>query len=87
MEINLFVEGLPPAKDGSDSIFNPTHSRYPRVIALLEKVKQTLEDSQWNRTEKGQVGLELIIEAPGRDPGRCHKLSRRRRGRVTSQPS
>lgn len=65
MEISLIVDGLPPAKDGSRSIFNPANSHRRRVDVLLKKVRQTLEGSpRWNRTEKRHVGLELIIETP-----------------------
>ncbi len=70
MELNLEIEGLPPAKDSSLSIFNTEHGHHQRVINLLKQVQQTLKNSQWNPTERGQIGLELVVsESPTGIPG------------------
>ena len=64
MEINLIVDGSPPAKDSGLSIFNQKHSRHPLVITLLRKAQQALGNSQWNPKERRSVGLEVIaVEA------------------------
>ena len=60
-EISLEVEGLPPAKDSSTSIFNQENRHHQRVISLLKQVQQALKHSQWNPTERRVVGLELVI--------------------------
>ena len=59
-EISLIVEGLPPAKDGANSIFNAKHGHHPRVVNLLRAAKQTLVESHWNPTEGRRIGLELV---------------------------
>ena len=65
-EISLNVDGLPPAKDGADSIFDSEHGHHCRVVGLLEEAKQALGDSQWDPTESRPIGLELVmIEPPG----------------------
>ena len=64
-EISLNVDGLPPMKDGANSIFNPKHRHHCRVVDLLQKAKQALGDSQWDPTESGPIGLDLVISAPG----------------------
>ena len=65
-EICLTVAGLPPPKDGGDSIFNVHHRSHGRVVELLREVERALEGAQWDRDERGPVGLELVVvEAPG----------------------
>lgn len=59
-EISLIVESSPPAKDGANSIFNQKHSHHPRVVNLMRAAKQSLDDSDWNPTEKRRIGLELV---------------------------
>ena len=66
----MTIRGLPPAKDSSNSIFNKNHSHHPRVIALLQKVQQGLDDSEWNPAERRRVGIELVMtETPNGLPG------------------
>ena len=66
----MTVGGLPPAKDSANSIFNKKHSHRPRVIALLQKVQQGLNNSEWNPAERRRVGLELVMtETPNGLPG------------------
>ena len=60
-EVSLIVEGLPPAKDGANSIFNAEHGHHPRVVDLLQEAQQALADSHWNPTERGRIGLELVM--------------------------
>lgn len=68
-EISLTVTDWPPAKDGAISIFNPKHPHHSRVVDLLQKAKQALDDSQWDPTESRPIGLELVISTPGGIPG------------------
>ncbi len=69
-EIRLTTNGLPPAKNTAISIFNPSHPHHPRVIALLHGVKEALDSSSWNPTERRHIGLELVItETPNGMPG------------------
>ena len=63
-EISLEVEGLPPAKDSSTSIFNQENSHHQRVITLLKQLQQALKCSHWNPIERRVVGLELVIGNP-----------------------
>ena len=64
MDISLTVCGQPPSKGTSRSVFNKEHGQPDRVIALLHKVKQALEDTQWEPEEQRQVGLSLVIVEP-----------------------
>lgn len=69
-EISLNVGGLPPAKDGANSIFNQKHRHHSRVVDLLREARQTLDDSHWNPTEGRRIGLEFVMaETPGGIPG------------------
>ncbi len=69
-EIRLTTNGLPPAKNTAISIFNPSHPHHPRVIALLHKVKEALDSSSWDPTERRRVGIELVMtETPDGFPG------------------
>ena len=69
-ELSLIVEGLPPAKDGANSIFNAKHGHHCRVVELLRMAKQALADSHWDTTERRRIGLELVMsEAQGGIPG------------------
>lgn len=61
-EISLEVEGLPPAKNSSTSIFNQDNPHHQRVISLLKQVRQALKFSQWQPTEQSQIGLELTMK-------------------------
>ena len=61
MEISLTIKGLPPAKDGATSIFNKQHRHHIRVVDLLRMAKHPLDNSQWNRTENRDIGLELVM--------------------------
>ena len=63
-EICLVVAGLPPAKDGGNSIFNRNHGHHGRVIDLLRKVKEALCNAQWNPIERRHIGLELVVKTP-----------------------
>ena len=63
-EIRLIVAGLPPAKDGGYSIFNPSHGHHDRVIDLLRKAKESLGNAQWNPIERRYIGLELVVQTP-----------------------
>ena len=61
-EIGLTVKGLPPIKGSSRSIFNPKNPPYyTRAVRLLERMQQTLRDSQWDTKERRSLGLELTI--------------------------
>ena len=61
-EIGVTVEGLPPIKGSSNSIFNPNNPPYyARSIRLLERMQQTLRGSQWDPREQRLLGLELTI--------------------------
>ena len=63
-EIRLVVAGLPPAKDGSKSIFNRNHGHHSRVIDLLYSVKEALGSAQWTPLESRHIGLELVVQTP-----------------------
>ena len=65
-EICLTVAGLPPPKDGGYSIFNVHHRNHCRVVELLREAERALEGAQWDRDERGPVGLDLVVvEGPG----------------------
>ena len=65
-EICLTVAGLPPPKDGGDSIFSVRHRNHGRVVELLREAERALEGAQWDRDEREPVGLELVVvEGPG----------------------
>ena len=65
-EIRLPVEGLPPPKDGGNSIFNEGHRNHGRVVELLRAAERALEGAEWDLEESGPVGLELVVvETPG----------------------
>ena len=59
--ICLSVEGWPPKKNTAKSLFAKDHPDSLSVINLLSKANQALHDSQWNPTERRQVGLELVM--------------------------
>ena len=60
-KISLSVEGWPPKKNTAKSLFAEGHPDSLCVINLLRKVKQALGDSEWNPTERRQIGLELVM--------------------------
>ena len=60
-EINIDVQGRPPAKSETLSLFGKTHRHADRVITLLRQVKQAIVHSTWDRNENRRLGLELLI--------------------------
>ncbi|MXY98017.1 MAG: hypothetical protein F4Z29_09780 [Gemmatimonadetes bacterium] len=61
-EIVVRVDGWPPAKDGSKSIFNPEHPRHPLVRALLAAAGDAIAASGWRCLGSGvPIGLELVV--------------------------
>lgn len=89
-EIIVRVDGWPPAKDGTDSIFNPRHRRHPLVRDLLSTAGDAIANSGWRRVESPvAVGLELVVSGRaalvgGADPanyigGVCDVLQAKRR--------
>ncbi len=66
----MSVEGWPPKKNTAKSLFAEGHPDSLCVINLLRKAKQALGDSEWNPTERRQIGLELVMaETPDGIPG------------------
>ena len=62
--ICLSVEGWPPKKNTAKSLFAERHPDARCVTNLLHKVKQALDDSEWNPTELRQIGLEIVLAEP-----------------------
>ena len=60
-EIRLTVAGLPPPKDGGNSIFSERHRNHARVVDLLRAAGLAISGTQWNLREEGKVGLELVV--------------------------
>ena len=60
-EINLMVAGVPPPKDGSNSIFNEGHRNHDRVIQLLHEARRALDRTEWDPKERGNIGIELVM--------------------------
>lgn len=61
-EIVVRVDGWPPAKDGTNSIFNPKHTRHPLVRDLLSAAGDAIADSGWRRVRAPvPIGLELVV--------------------------
>ena len=63
-EIRLVAAGLPPAKDGGNSIFNKNHGHHGRGTDLLRKAKEVLGNAQWNPIERRHIGLEVVVQTP-----------------------
>lgn len=64
-EITVEVQGLPPAKDGANSIFGVNHGHGPRVLALLEAAQQGLgERPDFIPIESGPVAVDVVLYAP-----------------------
>ena len=78
-EVQLNVNGYPPAKDGGSSIFDEGHPQHHDVVLLWAAAQRALDEvpgPQWNRDERRPVGLELgIVEDANsplrRDPINC----------------
>ena len=60
-EINIDVQGSPPAKSETLSLFGKTHRHADRVVTLLRQVKQSIAHSSWDRNEHRRLGLELLV--------------------------
>lgn len=71
-EIVVRVDGWPPAKDGTNSIFNPKHPRHPLVRDLLSAAGDAIAVSGWRRVERHlPIGLELVVSRPAALDGRA----------------
>jgi hypothetical protein len=70
-EITLEVQGLPPAKDGANSIFKAGHGHGVRVRALLEAAARALEEQpEFEPVKDGPVAMEVLLYPPvGGVPG------------------
>ena len=70
-QITLTVDGWPPKKSEAKSLLSKEHGDRDCVVNLLRAVMQATNGSQWDRTEKRPVGLELVVKAdtPDRIPG------------------
>lgn len=63
--VTIEVEGDPPAKDGSNSIFKAGHTRGPFVRALLVAARRALEERpDFVPIESGPVGMDVVVYAP-----------------------
>ena len=60
-EILLTVAGLPPPKDGGNSIFSERHRNHGRVVDLLRTAGHALIGTEWNPRVEGHIGLELVV--------------------------
>jgi hypothetical protein len=67
-QISFDVLGLPPAKDGADSIFGADHGHTPRVRRLLEAVRQARDEQAFVPISQGRVGLEVVVRASADQP-------------------
>ena len=71
-EIVVRVDGWPPAKDGSKSIFSPDHPRHPLVRTLLSEAGNAIAVSGWRRVERHlAIGLELVVSKSTAFDGRA----------------
>ena len=71
-EITVRVGGWPPAKDGGNSIFNPSHGRHPRVRDLLSAAGDAIAVSGWRRVKSPlPIGLELVVSRRAALDGRA----------------
>jgi hypothetical protein len=70
-EITVEAQGLPPAKDGANSIFKAGHGHGVRVRALLEAAARALEErAAFEPVKDGPVAMEVLLYAPaGGVPG------------------
>ena len=59
--IRLTVAGLPPPKDGGNSIFSERHRNHSLVVELLRAAGRALSGAEWNPEEEGHIGLELVM--------------------------
>ena len=57
----MTVAGLPPPKDGGNSIFSERHRNHGRVVDLLRTAGRALIGTEWNPREEGHIGLELVV--------------------------
>lgn len=60
-EINVDVQGFPPAKNEAKSLFAKNHKYADRVITLLRQVKQEIDHSTWCRNKKRRLELKLLL--------------------------
>ena len=60
-EFLLTVAGLPPPKDGGNSIFSERHRNHGRVVDLLRTAGHALIGTEWNPRVEGHIGLELVV--------------------------
>ncbi len=61
--ISFDVRGLPPFKDYSSSIKNPTHPRYSSFVTLRQAATHAMQGRAWYH---GKVKVDLEIHAPSK---------------------
>src|ERR1039457_2030956 len=63
-QISFDVLGLPPAKDGANSIFGAGHGYGPRVRLLLEAAWQACNEQAFVPIDAGHVSRDVVVRAP-----------------------
>ncbi len=66
-DISLSVSGYPPTKNEAKSLLSADHSQFPRVIALLKAVAESLAEGAESFGER-RIGLELVVTGPSDAP-------------------
>ncbi len=67
-QISFDLLGLPPAKDGANSIFGAGHDHGPRVRLLLEAARQARDHQAFVPIGEGHVALEVVMRASAGQP-------------------
>jgi len=63
-QLSFDVSGLPPVKDGANSIFGLGHGHGPRVRLLLEAARQARDAQFFLPIHEGSVALDVVVRAP-----------------------
>ena len=63
-EIEIRVDGWPPAKSEARSMFAAGHPHASRVRELLEAARGAVRDQPWELLEHRPVGLEVVVVEP-----------------------
>lgn len=65
-EVTFEVEGLPPLKSETLSLFNIKHGQMPRVRTLLEAAQRAIQEKGFTPITDGLLALDVVVRSPGR---------------------
>lgn len=64
MKVNFKVEGKPPKKDGSQSLWSGKSNQAPLVFELRKKALKAKKEAKMNECFQGLVRIEIKIYSP-----------------------